>query len=286
MYTLFHTLQLQFRWKKTSRARRKLKDFGYWLFSIQAPLLGAKCLPTSEAAVLSHSSKLLFKCFVFTPHHPDATVVGVKLGLKHRVTHLLRYLKHFTASEAVPFFFLLFFLNYRLHFHDWGGVGCLGVGGGGWGQGNKTDSDQQRGGTVKNLQMIRQLVVKRSYLFMFGWRSQVNCSCGVRCAAPGETRFFVSSGLIKLNQHSYYYYWSLLYSTILRSRADSLRSHVILYEWIAFYSAFFEYPPKWCTYSAGMAGATRICCQKESILVRSVYTIQPCTVSLHAKPHT
>ena len=31
---------------------------------------------------------------------------------------------------------------------------------------------------------------------------------------------------------------SLLYSAILRSRADSLRSHVILHEWIAFYSAF------------------------------------------------
>ena len=57
-----------------------------------------------------------------------------------------------------------------------------------------------------------------------------------------------------------YYYWSLLYSAILRSRADSLRSRVILHEWIAFYSAFFEYPPKWCTYSAGMAGATRNCC--------------------------
>ena len=57
-----------------------------------------------------------------------------------------------------------------------------------------------------------------------------------------------------------YYYWSLLYSAILRSRADSLRSHVILHGWTAFYSAFFEYPPKWCTYSAGMAGATRNCC--------------------------
>ena len=37
-----------------------------------------------------------------------------------------------------------------------------------------------------------------------------------------------------------YYYWSLLYSTILRSRADSLRSHVILHEWIAFYGAFLN----------------------------------------------
>ena len=31
-----------------------------------------------------------------------------------------------------------------------------------------------------------------------------------------------------------YYYWSLLYSAVLRSRADSLRSHVILHEGIAF----------------------------------------------------
>ena len=41
--------------------------------------------------------------------------------------------------------------------------------------------------------------------------------------------------------HYYYYYWSLLYSAVLRSRADSLRSHVILHEWLAFYSALFEY---------------------------------------------
>ena len=58
----------------------------------------------------------------------------------------------------------------------------------------------------------------------------------------------------------HYYYWSLLYNAILRSRADSLRSQVILHEWIAFYSAFVEYPPKWWTYSAGMAGATWNCC--------------------------
>ena len=31
------------------------------------------------------------------------------------------------------------------------------------------------------------------------------------------------------------------HSAVLRFRADSLRSHVILHEWIAFYSAFFEY---------------------------------------------
>ena len=32
--------------------------------------------------------------------------------------------------------------------------------------------------------------------------------------------------------------WSLLYSAILRYRADSLRSYVILNEWLAFHSAF------------------------------------------------
>ena len=41
----------------------------------------------------------------------------------------------------------------------------------------------------------------------------------------------------KLHKSRDYSYWSLLYSAILRSRADSL--HVILHEWIAFYSAFF-----------------------------------------------
>ena len=38
--------------------------------------------------------------------------------------------------------------------------------------------------------------------------------------------------------------WLLLYSDILCSRADSLRSHVILYEWLAFYSAFLNIHPK------------------------------------------
>ena len=35
------------------------------------------------------------------------------------------------------------------------------------------------------------------------------------------------------------WWWLLLYSAILRSRADSLRSHVILHEWIAFIVRFF-----------------------------------------------
>jgi len=34
--------------------------------------------------------------------------------------------------------------------------------------------------------------------------------------------------------------WLLLYSAVLRSRADSLRSHVILHEWLAFYSSFLN----------------------------------------------
>ena len=40
--------------------------------------------------------------------------------------------------------------------------------------------------------------------------------------------------------HIYVIYWSLLYSAILRSWADSLCSHVILHKWIAFYSAFLN----------------------------------------------
>ena len=58
---------------------------------------------------------------------------------------------------------------------------------------------------------------------------------------------------------------------------------MVLHEWLASYSAFFEYPPKWCTYSAGMAGATWNC---SHLGASSVYTTQPCSMSLHAKPHT
>ena len=50
-----------------------------------------------------------------------------------------------------------------------------------------------------------------------------------------------------------------------------------------FFFFFFEYPPKWCTYSAGMAGATSNCSHLGASLV---YTIQPCSMSLYAKPHT
>ena len=38
-----------------------------------------------------------------------------------------------------------------------------------------------------------------------------------------------------------WYYWLLLYSAVLRCWADSLRSHVILHEWLAFYRTFFNY---------------------------------------------
>ena len=44
--------------------------------------------------------------------------------------------------------------------------------------------------------------------------------------------------------------FSALLSKLIALACDSTR--VLL----AFYSALFEYPPKWCTYSAGMAGAT------------------------------
>ena len=61
---------------------------------------------------------------------------------------------------------------------------------------------------------------------------------------------------------------------------QTLCSHVILQEWLVFYSAF-EYPPKWCTYSTDRL----VPCETAAILARSVYTIQPCTMSLHANPH-
>ena len=79
-----------------------------------------------------------------------------------------------------------------------------------------------------------------------------------------------------------YYYWSLLYSAVLRCWAASLRSHVILREWIAFHSAFLN------IHRSGVLSALAWLVPQETaaISARSVYTIQPCTMSLHAKPHT
>ena len=92
----------------------------------------------------------------------------------------------------------------------------------------------------------------------------------------------VSLTTLLRREHYYYYYWSLLYSAIFRFRADSLRSHVILHEWLAFYSAFLN------IHRSGVLTALAWLVPHETaaISARSVYTIQPCTLSLHAKPHT
>ena len=76
--------------------------------------------------------------------------------------------------------------------------------------------------------------------------------------------------------------WSLLHIAILRSGADSLCSLVILHEWLALYSAFLN------IHRSGVLTALAWLVPHETaaISARSVYTIQPCTMSLHAKPHT
>ena len=75
-----------------------------------------------------------------------------------------------------------------------------------------------------------------------------------------------------------------LYSAILRCRADSPRLHAILHEnmRLAFYSAFLN------IHRSGVLTALAWLAPHETAAVsaRSVYTIQPCTVSLQAKPHT
>ena len=73
-----------------------------------------------------------------------------------------------------------------------------------------------------------------------------------------------------------------LYSAILHSRANWLCSHMILHEWIAFYSAF-----QLNIHQSGVLTVLAWLVPQETaaISVRFVYTIQPCTMSLHAKPH-
>ena len=65
---------------------------------------------------------------------------------------------------------------------------------------------------------------------------------------------------------------------------DSLRSHVVLHECLAFYSAF----KKINIHRSGVLTvlAWLVPHETAAVLARSVHTIQPCTVSLHAKPHT
>ena len=72
-----------------------------------------------------------------------------------------------------------------------------------------------------------------------------------------------------------------LYSAILCSWADSLHLHVILHAWLAFYSTFLN------SHQNGVLTALTWLVLRETAAVsaRSVYTIQPCTVSIPAKPH-
>ena len=67
------------------------------------------------------------------------------------------------------------------------------------------------------------------------WQSCVTLppTCRIRTSSASWT----AQGSYTSSSHIY---WSLLYSAILCSWADSLCSHVILHEWIAFYSAFLN----------------------------------------------
>ena len=98
------------------------------------------------------------------------------------------------------------------------------------------------------------------------------CSCKQRPAHDGRPAGYISNSSCSCSC------WSLLYSAILRSRADSLRSHVILHEWLAFYSAFLN------IHRSGVLTALASLEPHETAAVsaRSVYTTQPCTMSLHA----
>ena len=72
-----------------------------------------------------------------------------------------------------------------------------------------------------------------------------------------------------------------LYSAILCSWADSLHSHLILHEWLAFYSESLN-----VSWSGVLTVLTWLeLHETAAVLAYSVYTLQPCTRSLHAKPH-
>ena len=76
--------------------------------------------------------------------------------------------------------------------------------------------------------------------------------------------------------------WSLLYSAVLRSWANSQRLHVILHEWTAFYSTSVLN-----IHGSGVLTVLVLLVPHETDTISAcyVYTIQPCTTSLHTKPH-
>ena len=76
----------------------------------------------------------------------------------------------------------------------------------------------------------------------------------------------------------YFDFYTALFSALEQTRCACMW----FYEWLAFYSAFLNMHRSGVPTGAGMAGATWNCC---CLSASSVYTIQPCTVSLHAKPH-
>ena len=74
-------------------------------------------------------------------------------------------------------------------------------------------------------------------------------------------------------------YYTALFSA---HRADCLRARVILHERIGFCSSFLNIHPS----GVLTALAWLVPHDTAAVSVRSVYTMQPCTMSLHAKPHT
>ena len=72
------------------------------------------------------------------------------------------------------------------------------------------------------------------------------------------------------------------YIALFSALEHSLRSRVILLERLAFYSAFLN------IHRSGALTALAWLVPRETAAVspRSVYTVQPCIMSLYAKPHT
>ena len=101
------------------------------------------------------------------------------------------------------------------------------------------------------------------------------CRCLLLALSVMQMQYRLSSSIMEYTLCC----WSLLNSAILRSRSDSL-----CYDWLALCSAFLNiHRSGVLTALAWQHGATWNCCR---LGASSVYTTQPCTMSLHAKPHT
>ena len=134
----------------------------------------------------------------------------------------------------------------------------------------------------------QRIALYKSYLLLF-MTARLTCLCLHESPVYDYTTHIFMSTLLTclwLHDPPYIDWLMIAYIALFSALLSRLIALACGSTWMTSFIALFvvvEYPPKWCTYSAGKAGATWNCSR---LGASPVYTIQPCSMSLHAKLHT